>query len=185
MDLLRCCYACGGTLERRYVRAEAKRRHVCVRCGTITYVNPKVVAGLIPVLSDGRVALLRRDIEPARGRWSYPAGYQEMGETVAQAAARETWEEIRTRVRRPRLLGIYSYADAGVVTIVYVAPVPRGERPSPGIESQEIGLFRPEDIPWKTLAFRSTAEALQDWLTEKKREEKTRRVPRARNVRRR
>ena len=161
------CFQCGGKLVRRYVKEEMKRRHVCVRCAAITYLNPKVVAGLIPVMPDGRLALLRRNIEPALGRWSYPAGFQEMGESVSTAAVRETFEEIATRVRVGPLIGIYSYPDAGVVTIVYSGRVLRGEKPRMGQEAKEVGLFRWSEIPWKDLAFRSTADALRDWKKQK------------------
>lgn len=161
---IRHCYVCGGALGKQWVKTEKKRRLVCERCAEITYTNPKVVAGLIPVMPDGRVVLLRRDIEPAKGKWTYPAGYQEMGESVAEAAARETWEEIVTRVKVRGLLDVYSYPDAGVVTIVYLGSVPKGEAPRPGQESQEVAIFRPSEIPWKDLAFRSTTDALKDWL---------------------
>lgn len=164
LGLIKFCAACGGRLVKKYVAVEHKRRLVCRDCGQITYTNPKVVAGLIPVTADGRIVLLRRDIEPARGKWTYPAGYQEIGESVVQAAERETWEEIRARVRDIRPLSVYSYADAAVVTIVFVARLKPGERPSPGEESQEIALFAPRDIPWRDLAFRSTTQALRDWL---------------------
>ena len=164
IGLVRFCFACGGRLAKRYVAVERKRRLVCRACGQITYTNPKVVAGLIPTLPDGRVVLARRDIEPAKGKWTYPAGYQEIGESVAHAAERETWEEIRARVRALRPLGVYSYPDAGVVTIVFVARLKAGQRPSPGEESQEVAVFRPGEIPWRQLAFRSTAHALRDWI---------------------
>lgn len=162
----RHCFVCGSRLGHRHVAAEGRRRLVCEDCGEITYINPKVVAGLIPVLPDGRVALLKRDIEPAKGKWSYPAGYLEMGESVAEAAARETREEICTHVTVGDMLGVYSYADAGVVTIVYVGDVKRGEKPRPGEESQEVVLFSPDEIPWADLAFRSTTEALKDWINQ-------------------
>lgn len=166
------CFACGGKLKKLYVPAEKKRRHVCRRCGQITYLNPKIVAGVIPTLADGRVVLLRRNIEPALGRWTYPAGFQELGESVAQAAERETWEEIMARVRLGPLVGIYSYEDAAVVTLVYEGRLKKGEKPRPGIEAKEIGLFQASDIPWTDLAFRSTAEALQDWIKLKRRKKK-------------
>jgi ADP-ribose pyrophosphatase YjhB (NUDIX family) len=169
------CYRCGKELIRRYVREERRWRHVCGACGQITYVNPKIVAGLIPVMPDGRIALLRRDIEPALGRWSYPAGYQELGETVADAAVRETMEEIRTRVTVVAPLGLYSYADAGVVTVVYVGKVLSGEKPRAGAEAQEVALFDPKKLPWDELAFRSTTESLTDFLKNRAKLVKTRR----------
>ena len=158
------CYRCGGDLDKRWVRSERARRLVCRRCGVITYVNPKVVAGFIPVTSAGHVVLLRRAIEPAIGRWTYPAGFQEMGESVSDAAVRETWEEIRVRVSAQSLVGVYGYADAGVVTIVYMGRLRRGEHPRPGDESQDVGVFPPSKIPWNDLAFQSTTDALKDWL---------------------
>jgi ADP-ribose pyrophosphatase YjhB (NUDIX family) len=180
---IKYCFVCGGRLNRRHVPSEGRRRHVCKACGEITYVNPKVVAGLIPVMPDGRVAMLRRDIEPARGKWSYPAGYQEMGESVADAAARETWEEIRAKVRVGEMIGIYSYADAGVVTIVFEGRVLKGEKPRPGEESQNVELFSVDKLPWRDLAFRSTTDALKDWIRMSRRPRRRRtRLSRAKGV---
>lgn len=161
---IRHCFMCGGTLREKYVPAEHRKRLVCSQCQQINYVNPKVVAGVIPVLPDGRIVLLQREIEPAKGAWSYPAGHQEVGETVEAAAVRETWEEICIRIKLQGLVGIYSYPNAGIVTIVYWGRVPKGQKPAPGIESQSVAVFSPKDIPWKTLAFRSTKHALRDWL---------------------
>ncbi len=165
---LRHCYSCGGRLVRRYVKEEGTRRRVCVKCSTITYTNPKVVAGCIPVMPDGRVALLKRSIEPARGKWSYPAGYMEIGETVEAAALRETQEEIGVRAKITGLVGIYSYTFAGVVTIIYEAQVLKGEKPRAEHEASAVKMVAPADIPWKTLAFRSTIDALKDWTDKEK-----------------
>jgi len=160
---IRNCHHCGGLLTRRYVAEEKTRRLVCERCELISYINPKVVAGLIPVMPDGRVALLKRDNEPARGKWSYPAGYMELGESVSEAAVRETMEEISVRARIGELLGVYSYPDAAVVTVVYLGRVRKGAQPAAGHESQEVRLFKKREIPWDELAFRSTKDALRDW----------------------
>lgn len=160
----RHCHRCGQPLTRRYVREEKCRRHVCGSCGHITYLNPKVVAGLIPVLPDGRIALIRRGIEPALGRWSYPAGFQELGESVEEAAARETLEEAALRVRVTGLVGVYSYPDAGVVTVVFEGRSRARRLASSGHETSEIAAFEPTAIPWRSLAFRSSVEALKDWI---------------------
>lgn len=178
----RHCFVCGHSLGKKHVHAEGRRRLVCEDCGEITYINPKVVAGLIPVMPDGRVALLKRDIEPAKGKWSNPAGYMEMGETVADAAARETWEEIRVRVKVGEMLGVYSYADAGVVTIVFLGQVKRGQKPRPGEESQDVQLFSVESLPWKDMAFRSTTQALKDWIETRKKRPTSRRLSRRRQL---
>ena len=129
-------------------------------------MNPLVVAGAIPVMND-RVILIRRGIEPARGLWTYPAGFVEMKETIAQAAVREAKEETGFKISARGLLGIYSYEDAGVVTIVYRADVIGGAAMLCK-ESMEIKEFTAKNIPWKSLAFRSTKDALKDWVAGKK-----------------
>jgi ADP-ribose pyrophosphatase YjhB (NUDIX family) len=158
---IRHCHQCGETLIWQYVKVEGRNRFVCSECKFIAYQNPKIVGATLPI-KNGKIYLLRRAIDPAYGLWSHPAGYMEMGETVEQAALRETWEEIRTRVRLVGPPRIYSYPDAIVVTVIYPAEV-IGPTPRPGTESLEVKAFRPEEIPWNSLAFRSTFHALRDW----------------------
>lgn len=164
-DDIRHCRRCGGKLFWKTVRAEGRRRYVCDRCDRVSYQNPKIVAATLPE-RNGKIFLLRRAIEPARGLWTFPAGFMELAETVEAAAQRETREEICCRAE---LFGgplIYSYDDAAVVTIVYRARVV-GRAPRPGVESLEVRAFAPTAIPWEQLAFRSTFHALRDWAAKK------------------
>ncbi len=160
---VRHCLQCGETLVWCYVKGEGRNRFVCAECKFIAYENPKIVGATLPV-KNGKIYLLRRAIEPSYGLWSHPAGFMEMGETVEQAAQRETWEEIRTRVKLVGPPKIYSYDDAAVVTIIYPAKI-IGPIPRPGPESIEVKAFSPHEIPWKKLAFRSTYHALRDWVS--------------------
>lgn len=45
------------------------------------------------IIEDDRVVLIRRRYEPLAGRWSLPGGSLEVGETLAEGAARELQEE--------------------------------------------------------------------------------------------
>ncbi len=51
------------------------------------------------VFRENAVLLVKRRDEPNRGLWSPPGGSLELGETVEQAAARETLEETGVQVR--------------------------------------------------------------------------------------
>jgi ADP-ribose pyrophosphatase YjhB (NUDIX family) len=155
------CPICGGGLEEQYLPDESRNRLVCSGCGRIHYINPNVVAGAIPV-ENGRIWLLRRGIEPRLGNWTYPAGYMEMGETVEDAARRETSEELNLEIRIDRLLGVYSRPPMTTVVVVYVAEAVSA--PSVGHETLEIGSFAPAEIPWDGLSFWSTRAALTDWV---------------------
>jgi ADP-ribose pyrophosphatase YjhB (NUDIX family) len=158
----RFCPRCGGKLQERYVEEERHFRKICSECSFIFYLNPKVVAGAVPRQGD-RIWLARRNIEPSCGSWTFPGGYVDLGERVPEAAIRETYEETLLRIRLDGLLNIYSYADVGIVLVVYRATVIGGEA---GItpESQEVRAFSLNDIPWTSLAFPSTREALADYL---------------------
>lgn len=144
------------------VEREHKERLVCQQCGTIFYLDPKVSACTIPMI-DGKVLLARRAISPGMGRWVFPGGYMDRGETVPQAAERETWEEVRLRVRATRPVGVYSYPTSIVVVIVYHCDV-LGGQPEAGDETQEVRLFGLDEIPWNELAFPSTRDALRDFV---------------------
>jgi ADP-ribose pyrophosphatase YjhB (NUDIX family) len=157
------CSDCGNPLATRFLAEEGRERQVCDACGHIHYVNPLLVAGVIPV-SEGRVWLLRRAIEPRVGYWTFPAGYMELGETVEQAAERETREELNMTVRLVRLLTVYSRANLRTVHVVYLGDALTTG--SPGSEALECRLFERDAIPWDDLAFSSTHAALSAWVEE-------------------
>jgi len=164
-DTLRFCPLCGGGLAQRIVLPDGPQHPVCAGCGFVFYLQPKVVAGTIPVRG-GRILLTRRAIEPSRGLWTFPGGYVDWGEDVRSAARRETLEEVEMAVRLDGLVGIYSYPDSPVVVVVFRATVPDGVEPVPNAdEVLEVAYFRPDEIPWDALAFPSTREALKDWVT--------------------
>ena len=72
--------------------------------GDINYQTPKVAAFGALFDAQGRVLLMQRSDNRL---WALPGGMVEVGETAAQAAEREFWEETGVRVRAERLLGIY------------------------------------------------------------------------------
>lgn len=67
------------------------------------YVTPKLDVRMA-VFREGEILLVR---ERADGRWAMPGGYVDVGDTAAEAAARETWEEAGVRVRAARLVGVF------------------------------------------------------------------------------
>jgi ADP-ribose pyrophosphatase YjhB (NUDIX family) len=161
-DWARFCPRCGCSLVERYLEIEQHHRKVCSGCGFIFYLNPKIVAAAVP-RQDGRIWLLRRNIEPSSGCWTFPGGYVDLGESVEDAAIRETREETLLEIRLDSLLNIYSYAKSGIVVVVYCSTVIGG---TAGItpESREVRAFDPADIPWRGLAFPSTRDALTDYM---------------------
>jgi len=155
------CPACGRPLEERVLEEDHRPRLVCPE-GHVTWRNPRIVVGTLPVRT-GRVYLARRAIEPASGLWTYPGGFLEVGESTQEGARRETEEETLLRVEVGRLIGAYSRPHVGVVTLIYEATVVGGE-PLPGVETSEVRDFGPDEIPWDELAFTTGESALRDWI---------------------
>ena len=152
------CSQCGDPLVRRVPRDDDRQRHVCPGCGEVHYLNPKIVTGCLPIWRDS-VLLCRRAIEPRRGYWTVPAGFMELDETVEQGAIRETWEEARARVD---ILAPYSLFNLPHVNQLYIIFRARLSDLNfePGPESEDVGLFAQQEIPWDDLAFGTVRQTL-------------------------
>lgn len=127
-------------------------RAVCDNCGFVAYDNPKIVVGAV-VRAGERILMCRRDIEPARGKWTLPAGYLEHGETPEEGARREAFEEATADIAIDGLLAVYTIRRLGQVQLIYRARLLSAF--APGVESQAVALFGADGIPRDEIAFPS------------------------------
>lgn len=158
---IRFCPLCAAPLGRAPVPPDQREQAVCSACGFVFYLNPKVVAGTIPE-QDGRVLLTRRSINPGRGLWTFPGGFVDFGESVTDAAVRETFEETGLEVELTGLHNVYSYPAAPVI-VIYRASVVGGTLTTCD-ENDCLEWVAADDIPWDGLAFPSTRQALREWV---------------------
>jgi ADP-ribose pyrophosphatase YjhB (NUDIX family) len=154
---LRYCQRCGEGLAQRAI--ESKLRAYCPACGYVVYLDPKVAA-VVLVETEGKLVLVRRANEPELGRWSFPSGYVDRGESVEDAAVREVKEETGLDVEVSGFVGLYSRSGSTVVLAVYTALV-RGGALTPGPEVTEVAEFDPDELP--PLPFPHDYEILRDW----------------------
>jgi 8-oxo-dGTP diphosphatase len=140
----------------------------CDRCGRIVYPAAKPTAGAL-VMRDGRVLLVRRGVEPGRGKWDIPGGFLEPDELPQEGAIRELREETGLAITPTALLGFYvddyPYGPPGnveKVLIVYFLATAAGEA-RPDDDAEAIGWFAPGELPAPgDLAFPHLARALDD-----------------------
>jgi ADP-ribose pyrophosphatase YjhB (NUDIX family) len=144
--------------SRRVPDGDNRERLVCNSCGFVSYENPKVVVGSVCTWND-RILLCRRAIEPRVGFWTLPAGYLEARESTADGAIREAWEEACAQIEIDAVLAVYSIPRVSQVQIIYRARLLSPEVAA-GPESQAVGLFHWDEIPWDDLAFPSVRWAL-------------------------
>src|SRR5579871_3933177 len=164
-SVMNFCNQCGARVAFRIPEGDHLSRHVCEACGAIHYENPKLVVGCVPVHAE-RILLCRRAIEPRRGYWTVPAGFMENGETLQQAAARESFEEALARVEVGSLLSVVHVLHAQQVHVFFRAKMTTPEFGA-GVESLEAVMVEPNDIPWSDIAFPSTDYTLKRYLEDR------------------
>lgn len=145
---------------------DTKERAICTACGTIHYLNPLPVVGTIPYLGD-RVLLCKRNIEPRLGKWTLPAGFLELGESIAQGAERETHEEAGARIEMESLFSVLSVPRVGQVHFFYRARL-LSDQFNPGIESMEARLFSEAEIPWNEISFLTVKKTLECFFADRR-----------------
>jgi len=165
--LIQHCKSCGSAVTYRLPDdGDTRERAVCNVCHTIHYENPLNVVGTVPVWGD-KVLLCKRNIEPRFGKWTLPAGFMELNETVAQGAARETVEEAGAQFEMQALFTMMNVTRVGQVHFFYRAQL-TSDKFDPGYETQEARLFAEHEIPWDEIAFRTVRETLQHYFADAK-----------------
>ncbi len=86
-----------------------------------------------------QVLVIREEDEPHRHEWVLPQGHPRPGETLARAAAREAYEEVRLDVEIRGLVGVYEEfaRDSGRTRWVTVCFLGRPVRPSAPVATRE------------------------------------------------
>ena len=161
---MKYCSSCGGPASRKIPERDTHERWVCDDCGIVHYQNPLIVVGCVAE-RNGKVLLCKRSIEPRYGYWTVPAGFMELGETMAGGAARETLEEACATVELDRLFASVDVIDAGQVHMFFSGRLVSDY--GVGEESLEVALFSEDEIPWSEIAFQSGKFALKKYFEDR------------------
>ena len=160
------CRACGAATAYRVPADDNRERAICSACGEIHYENPLNVVGTVPVWGE-QVLLCRRNIEPRYGLWTLPAGFMELGETIAEGAVRETVEEAGARIELQGLFTLLNVVRVGQVHLFYRARLLDTDF-APGSESLEARLFFENEVPWDQIAFRTVRVTLERFFADRR-----------------
>jgi mutator protein MutT len=147
------------------VQRDGRERPVCVDCGAVTYLDPKLAVAVLIERDDQVLLGLRGEGTREAGKWSFPAGFVERGERVEDAAIREVAEEAGLTVELGPLLGLFSQPGETVVLAVYVAREANGS-PAAADDLVELGWFPADCLP--ELAFPHDREIVARWLASRR-----------------
>jgi 8-oxo-dGTP diphosphatase len=142
----RYCPQCGSDLNQ--VPFEGRIRPICSVCGFIVYENPVPSVAAV-LMRNGRILLVKRNIEPGFGLWCLPGGFIEAGETIEEAAIREVQEETDIHCDEVRVVDAKSvlggyYGD--VVVLCCTAKI-NGSIPSAGGDADAADFFELKSLP--------------------------------------
>lgn len=116
------------------------------------------------VLHNGRLLLVRRAVNPEKGKWSIPAGFVDSGEDPQETAVREALEETNLNVVITGLEDVYFNRPVepgqpgASIFILYRADLLGGQLQA-GDDADEAGFFALDNLP--ELAFSSTERAVE------------------------
>lgn len=116
-------------------------------------ITPKIGANAAVFDDRGHILLVQREDNRL---WCLPSGHVDLGETIAEAAVRETEEESGIIAEPGRVIGVYSDPHTGLriglglryhIVNIVVACRPIGGTLRPSDETPDVGWFDPDDLP--------------------------------------
>ncbi len=117
--------------------------------GHIDVYTPKVGATAVIFDAAGRILLIQRS---DNGKWALPGGWSDVGETAAETAVREAFEETGLQVRPLRLIGVYDSRKSKqgsahhIYLVVFQCEVIGGELTISN-ETLDYGYFAEDELP--------------------------------------
>ena len=142
----------------------AKIKKLCPNCGLEQegYVNPLPTVDIIIEMENRGIILIKRKNVP-RG-WAIPGGFVDYGESLEEAAVRETREETELEVELVRQLHTYSHParDPRHHTISTVFLARATGTPKAADDAEEIGIFTKDNLPLPLMF--DHAEILADYF---------------------
>jgi ADP-ribose pyrophosphatase YjhB (NUDIX family) len=164
------CPKCAAPLLTKPV--DGKPRRVCPGCRYVHYVDPKVAVGVL-VVENGRLLLVRRAMNPQKGKWSIPAGFVDSGEDPMKTAVREALEETNLDVIITNLEDVIFNPGAtpgqggASIFIIYRAEQLGGHLKA-GDDADDARFFDLQNLP--ALAFTSTDQVIKKLKAEIKKQ---------------
>ena len=155
---------CGRCGERTApTETPGERAMGCPSCGLLAF--PRLAPAVITLIErdDGRVLLARNKAFGAP-MYSLLAGFVEPGETLEQAVARETLEEVGVRVDDITYWSSQPWPFPHSLMIGFLAHYTGGELTLQESEIADAGWFAPDELPMVPPRLSIAGRMIEDWV---------------------
>ncbi len=146
----------------------------CVDCGFEFFKNPSIGAAAFVFDDKGRLAVVRRAKNPAKGSLDLPGGFADIGETIEDAIKREVWEETNMKVDVESYLfsipNTYIYAGIDAYPLDFFFKCKITDKNNIIIdqkENSELLFLNKEEINPDDFGLDSVRKAVTAWLNKK------------------
>ncbi|MGC9315255.1 MAG: NUDIX domain-containing protein [bacterium] len=166
----RFCEMCGTRTLWKPRDGGTGKLETCPNCGHRMFRNSKPCVGAL-VIDNGRIALIKRSIEPFKDFWDIPGGFLDETEHPKDGAVREVREETGLEIEPTEILDIFidSYAGCQYTHNVYYIAKPVGGKLTACDESSDARWFPLSDLP-NEIAFPNHAWEVLNMLKDKLKE---------------
>lgn len=161
------CPRCGA----RQAAAPTRDVFQCDACNFAYYFNPALAVAGILRDNAGRMLLIERAREPAKGKLALPGGFVDIGETAEGALRREIKEEVNLEVGTLEFLcsrtNHYEYREVTypLVDLFFLGRVNSIDHAVALDEVASLHWIVPDKIDLDQIAFPSIREALQLYIS--------------------
>ncbi len=162
------CPKCGGNFKK-----QTHNSLLCSYCGLHYYINPKGCNAIILKNSNEEILLVKRKHEPKKGFFDLPGGFIDLNETIEESMHREIKEELGIEVSEITYFTSFHdrYVFGGIkaytICSVFLGTLPEHIKITPSDDAESVEFFKPEDIPFKHIAFEGITKALQKYISQK------------------
>ena len=142
----------------------------CGDCGFVYYANPCSATAAFIVDDEGRLLVVRRAKEPAKGTLDLPGGFIDMGETAEEGMRREINEETGLQVETCRYLfsipNLYTYSGMDIHTLdmFFLCRPQQGITARAADDAEDCRWMRCEDIRPEDFGLRSIRQGVEKFL---------------------
>lgn len=153
------CVRCGEQTENKdNVRS-------CKSCGYVFYINSSPATSAL-VISDGKILLTTRAIDPHKGKLDTPGGFLELNETFEDAIKREVKEELGVEVRDLEYFNstieryLFSGVEGYLVNVNFKVTL-ESEDFKPADDVSSVSYYSLDEIDYDEIAFPSLVSVLE------------------------